>query len=135
MKVVYFFQGNRVTLHLRIYVPYCDYLPVSIIIYIEGRYCKQTLITFMIFQCVCKCAFFCEKAEKHLWYTSAVPSVCIFIIVLYLLDSHVSERNCSRPCCLLYSDISVAPAAPLTFSWCQINLDLASCHIHLGTHI
>lgn len=29
-------------------------------------------------------------------------------------------------------DISLARAAPLTFSWCQINLDLTRCHIQLG---
>lgn len=34
-----------------------------------------------------------------------------------------------------FADISLALAAPLTFSWCQINLDLARCHIHLGTHL
>lgn len=34
-----------------------------------------------------------------------------------------------------FVDISLARAAPLTFSWCQINLDLAWCHIHLGTRL
>ena len=34
-----------------------------------------------------------------------------------------------------HGDISLARAAPLTFSWCQINLDLARCHIHIVTHL
>lgn len=33
------------------------------------------------------------------------------------------------------ADISLALAAPLTFSWCQINLDLAACHIRLGARL
>lgn len=34
-----------------------------------------------------------------------------------------------------HGDISLARAAPLTFSWWQINLDLARCHVHLGSHL
>lgn len=33
------------------------------------------------------------------------------------------------------ADISLAVAAPLTFSWCQINPDLATCHIRLGARL
>lgn len=33
-----------------------------------------------------------------------------------------------------HSDISLARNAPLTFSWCQINLDFVRRHIYLDTH-
>lgn len=63
-------------------------------------------------------------------YSMRAPYIrlCVYVMI----HEHVSGTAADLAD---FADISLARAAPLTFSWCQINLDLARCHIHLGTHL
>lgn len=95
-------------------------------------------------QCMCVHLYVEERKNKegHSCHTFSSLSMHMYIYsvcarsarlrVYGLIHEHASGTAADLAD---FADISFARAAPLTFPWCQINLDLARCHIHLGTHL